>query len=105
MGIQHVRVVDPFDLKALEKVLREETEREELSVVITQRPCALIVKQPGIPYVSDIEKCRNCGLCMKLGCPAIRKTETGVCVDETQCVGCGLCENLCPFGALRSKGE
>lgn len=64
MGIKHVRVVDPFDVKELEKVVREETEREELSVIISRRPCALIVKQPGhavhlrhnkvqkLPYVS-----------------------------------------------------
>ncbi|MBQ3108264.1 MAG: 4Fe-4S binding protein, partial [Clostridia bacterium] len=105
MGIKDVKVVDPADLKAMEKALRDSTARDELSVIVAQRPCALIVKQPGIPYVNDADKCRNCGLCMKLGCPAIRKTETGVCVDPTQCVGCGLCANLCPFGALNPKGE
>ncbi len=100
MGIQNVAVVDPFDLKEMERVLREETAREELSVIISRRPCALIVKQPGKALSSDPEKCRNCGMCMKIGCPAIVKTETGVWVDPTQCVGCGLCQNVCPFGAL-----
>ena len=103
MGIQHIRVVDPFDLKELEKVVREETEREELSVIISRRPCALIVKQPGVSFVCDSEKCRNCGMCMRIGCPAIRKTETGVAVDPTQCVGCGLCAQLCHFGALNPE--
>ena len=55
MGIKHVVVVDPFDLKELERVVKEETSRDELSVIISRRPCALIVKQPGIPYFSDPE--------------------------------------------------
>ena len=103
MGVASVRIVDPFDVKELEKVLREETARDGLSVVISRRPCALIVKQPGIPFISDPDKCKNCGMCMKIGCPAIRKTETGVAIDPTQCVGCGLCQQLCPFGALHTE--
>ena len=105
MGIRNVRIVDPFDLKALESALKEETAREELSVIIAQRPCALIVKQPGKPYYSDPEKCTNCKMCMKIGCPAILSIEKGVRVDETQCVGCGLCASVCRFGALGVKGE
>ncbi len=100
LGVKHVVVVDPFDLKELDRVIKEETARDEVSVIITRRPCALIVKQPGIPFCSDAEKCKNCGMCMKIGCPAIRKTETGVCIDDTQCVGCGLCGRVCPFGAM-----
>ena len=103
MGVASVRIVDPFDVKELEKVLREETARDGLSVVISRRPCALIVKQPGVPFISDPDKCKNCGMCMKIGCPAIRKTETGVAIDPTQCVGCGLCQQLCPFGALHTE--
>lgn len=105
MGITNVRVVDPFDIKELEKVVKEEVARDELSVIISRRPCALIVKQPGVPYTCDTTKCKNCGMCMKIGCPAIIKTETGVRIDPTQCVGCGLCENVCAFKALGVKGE
>ena len=104
MGIEHVRIVDPFDVKALEQVLREETERDALSVIISRRPCALIVKEKRAPYACDAEKCRACGMCMRIGCPVIRKTETGVWIDHTQCVGCGLCGNVCPFGALGTEG-
>ncbi len=100
LGVKHVKVVDPFDVKLLEKTLREETAREELSVVITRRPCALIIKPTGVRYWSDPAKCKNCGMCMRIGCPAITKTQTGVWVDPTQCVGCGLCGKICPFGAL-----
>ena len=103
MGIKHVRVVDPFDVKELEKVVREETEREELSVIISRRPCALIVKQPGTPFICDTTKCKNCGMCMKIGCPAISMRDGKAKVDATQCVGCGVCRQLCAFDAFQSK--
>ncbi|MDD3920805.1 MAG: indolepyruvate ferredoxin oxidoreductase subunit alpha [Eubacteriales bacterium] len=100
MGVKHVVVVDPFDLKELERVLKEETARDELSVVIARRPCALIVKQSNIPVKCSEESCVNCGMCMKIGCPAIIKTDKGITIDETLCVGCGMCKQVCPRGAL-----
>ena len=105
MGINNVRVVDPYDLPEMEKALREETARDELSVIVSRRPCALIVKQKNKPFVNDPEKCKNCGMCMKIGCPAIIKAEKGVRIDDTLCVGCGLCAKVCKFGALCEKGE
>lgn len=104
MGIEHVVVVDPFDTPELERVLREETARDALSVVITRRPCQLIIKGK-TPTYCDTEKCKKCFMCMRIGCPAIVKTEDGVWIDPTLCVGCGLCKNLCKFGALAEKGE
>lgn len=100
MGVKNVRVVDPFNLKELEKIVKEEMARDEISVIITKRPCALIIKEKFTPYKNDEAKCKDCGLCMKLGCPAIRKTQTGVTIDQTQCVGCGLCKSVCPFDAM-----
>ncbi len=100
MGVASVRVVDPFNLNELEAVIREEVARDALSVIISRRPCALIVKQTNPPYVCKTDKCRNCGMCMRIGCPAIIKTENGINIDQTQCVGCGLCGQLCHFGAL-----
>ena len=105
IGVKHVRVADPYNLEEFEKVMREETERDELSVVIARRPCALIVKQSNKAFCSDKDKCKNCGMCMKIGCPAIIRTETGVRIDDTLCVGCGLCSSVCKFGALVQKGE
>jgi indolepyruvate ferredoxin oxidoreductase alpha subunit len=100
IGVEHVVVADPFDVKNFEKVVREETERDEPSVIIAQRPCALLksVKYTGHCVVND--KCRNCKMCMKLGCPAITSDEKGVHIDPNQCNGCGLCVNVCPFGAI-----
>ena len=102
LGIEHVTVCDPFDVKAFEKVVREETARDDVSVIIAQRPCALLksVKYEG--HCEITEACRKCKLCMKLGCPAISVYDDGtVHIDATQCNGCGLCVGVCPFSAIR----
>lgn len=104
VGVKNVVVADPFDVKAFEKVVKEEVERDEPSVIIAQRPCALLkkVKYTGRCVIND--KCKKCRMCMKLGCPAISFDGDGIRIDETQCNGCGLCFNVCPFGAME-KGE
>lgn len=103
VGIEHVTVADPFDVKNFEKVVKTEVEREEPSVIIAQRPCALLktVKYSGNCKITD--KCKNCKVCMKLGCPAISVKDGKVVIDSTQCNGCGLCVNVCPFGAIEKE--
>ncbi len=103
IGIEHVTVADPFDVKNFEKVVKEEVMREEPSVIIAQRPCALLktVKYSG--HCTITEDCKKCKLCMKLGCPAISVTDGVVKIDATQCNGCGLCTNVCPFGAIKKE--
>ena len=103
VGIEHVVVADPFDVKEFEKVVKTEVEREEPSVIIAQRPCALLksVKYTGHCKITD--DCKNCKLCMKLGCPAISIKDGKPFIDETQCNGCGLCTNVCPFGAIKKE--
>lgn len=102
-GVERVVVADPFDIKNFEAVVREELEADEPSVIIAQRPCALLksVKYTGHCKIGD--NCRNCKLCMKLGCPAISVVDGKVCIDETQCNGCGLCINVCPFSAITKE--
>lgn len=101
VGIDRVTVADPFDLKNFEAVVKTEVECDEPSVIIAQRPCALLkyVKYSGHCSIND--KCKKCKMCMKLGCPAISETpDGGVKIDLTQCNGCGLCTGVCPFGAI-----
>lgn len=101
VGVEHVVIADPFDIKNFEKVVKEEVEREEPSVIIAQRPCALLktVKYSGHCKITD--NCKKCKMCMKLGCPAISEDGNGgVKIDLTQCNGCGLCINVCPFDAI-----
>ena len=110
MNINHVTVVDPYDLEKFEEVVKTEVARDELSVIIAQSPCALLKDYipQGKCYV-DPDKCRKCGKCLVAGCPAIKKDkETGKAViDDTMCNGCGLCMKNCPFDAisLKKRGE
>lgn len=102
IGIEHVVVADPFDVKNFEKVVKEETEREEVSVIISQRPCALLpnMRKKYSGHCKITDKCKKCKMCMKLGCPAISVDGDTVRIDTTQCNGCGLCTNVCPFDAI-----
>lgn len=101
IGIERVRVVDPYDLKQCETAIREELAAEEPSVIISRRPCALLkyVKHSG-PISVDREKCKSCKMCMKIGCPAISIEGGKARIDATLCTGCGVCRQLCKFGAL-----
>ncbi len=101
IGIKNVRVVDPYDLSQCEKAISEELEREEPSVIISRRPCALLkyVKHPG-PISCDTDKCVGCKACMKIGCPAISIKDGKAVIDDTLCVGCGVCTQLCRKNAL-----
>lgn len=102
LGIENVYEVDAFNQKELEEVVKRETAREAVSVIITKAPCALL-KGVKFPFkcrpVSD--KCKKCGACLKPGCPALTKNEDGtISIDETMCNGCGLCMQLCKFSAI-----
>ena len=103
VGIEHITVCDPFDVKKFEEVVKTETEREEPSVIIAQRPCALLKSVKYIGKCKITDKCKNCKMCMKLGCPAITLKEGKVVIDSTQCNGCGLCINVCPFNAIEKE--
>ncbi len=103
IGVKHVQVVDPFDIKATTAALKEETAREEVSVIIMQRPCALLLKNKTIP--AEVSGCRDCGQCMKLGCPALQHMDKGVQIDKSLCIDCGLCQSVCPFGCIHKGGE
>ncbi len=103
MGFEHIRVVDPYDLKQCDTVLKEELAIDAPSVIISRRPCALLkyVKH-NPPLKVDTDACRGCRSCMKLGCPAISIKDKKAVIDNTLCVGCGVCQQLCAFDALKA---
>lgn len=100
VGVASVRIADPFDVKSFEKTVKEEIEKDEPSVIIAQRPCALLKKVKYTGHCVITDKCRNCKQCLKAGCPAIFVKDGKPFIEPTQCNGCTLCTNICPFGAI-----
>ena len=101
LGINRVKVVDPYDLKACDAVVKEELAAEEPSVIISRRPCVLLKSVKLEPALKvDEDKCKSCKRCMTLGCPAISMKDGKAKVDATLCVGCGVCKQLCAFDAI-----
>ncbi|MBQ9769597.1 MAG: 4Fe-4S binding protein, partial [Clostridia bacterium] len=101
LGINRVTVVDPYDLAACEKAVKEELAAEEPSVIISRRPCVLLKSVKPLPALKvEPDKCRSCKKCMTLGCPAISMKDGKAHIDNTLCVGCGVCKQLCYFDAI-----
>lgn len=101
IGIGRVTVVDPYDLKETNKVIKEELATEEPSVIISRRPCVLLKSvKPQPPLRINADRCSGCQACMRIGCPSISFRD-GICVvDHTTCVGCGVCKQLCGHKAF-----
>jgi len=110
VGFKNVTVVDPFDVKATKEAVKTELEKEEPSLIISRRPCALLKSvKHSAPVVIDVDKCIGCKACLNVGCPALsvdKKADgKGIAlIDSTQCVGCGVCAEACRFGAIKTGG-
>lgn len=108
VGVQHVQVVDPYEVSYTRKILQQEMERPEVSVVIVRRACMLVKRNPvkrQPVFIVDSKACTGCRACLSLGCPAIEwqndKSGKGVAyINPLICVGCGLCSQVCKFEAL-----
>ncbi len=113
LGVKRVCEVDAYNLAELERVLKEELDAPEASVVVVKGPCVLAAKKNvgAIPYEVDAGKCVACGACFKLGCPAIVRGEAADAagkrfksvIEPTLCVGCDQCRQVCKFGAIRKR--
>ncbi|OGU06981.1 MAG: indolepyruvate ferredoxin oxidoreductase subunit alpha [Geobacteraceae bacterium GWC2_55_20] len=114
LGVKNIRIVNPLDLEETRRVLAEEMERPETSVIITNKPCVLIkredVFQKGPVYAVESEKCTGCRACLKIGCPAIEWRPAGdgskkgkAYIDPLLCTGCDVCRQLCKFDAIGSR--
>lgn len=102
VGIKRVKTVDAYDIDELEKIVKEETNVEEPSLIITKRPCVLIKRANMIksPLAIDVDKCTSCKLCLKIGCPAISFKDGIMSINQILCVGCELCTEMCKFDAI-----
>lgn len=101
LGFNRVRVVDPYDLKAVEEAVTEELAAKEPSIIISRRPCVMIKGTVHKPPISvDEDKCVGCKQCMSIGCPAIAVKDKKAHIDPTLCIGCKVCLQMCKFGAI-----
>ncbi len=105
LGVRRVVTADPFDLKGFRQIVKEELAAGEVSVIIAKHPCVLLSRASNKPLRVDPENCNDCGLCMRLGCPAISRQEDKVVINPTICTGCDLCRQLCRFDAIGSQTE
>ncbi len=104
IGVNNVVVVDAYDLKEVERVIKEETAREEVSVIIARRPCVLLTKKYP-PAFSINDNCKNCKACLKIGCPAIENIGGKIRINKELCVACGVCKQLCKFSAIEEGSK
>ncbi len=103
VGVNRVVTVDPYNIKETIETLKEEMAAEEPSVIIADAPCVIRARvRFSDPYYVDAETCIKCGMCHKIGCPAIEKDENGKTkINGLFCIGCDLCRQLCKPGAIR----
>lgn len=119
VGVRHVRKVDPYKINETMEVIREELNRDEPSVIITENsPCMLLAranpraKFKNSSYEINTDKCRGCKVCLDINCPAIswreqagqsrdgHKRKGTVFINKGQCVGCEVCLQVCKFNAI-----
>jgi indolepyruvate ferredoxin oxidoreductase alpha subunit len=105
LGVEDVKVLDSYDRKGFEEALTDSLSRDCYSVLVCRRPCLLLDrKKRRDKYRIDPELCKNCGACLKMGCPALKQLEDAVEINPLLCAGCGLCFDMCKFNAIAKVG-
>ncbi len=103
LGVQHVEVVDPWDLEATERAIRTGLEHSGPAAIIARRHCRLLPVEKAeqrTPYAVVLDECIMCEECMESGCPALVWEDDGPGIQNWECVGCSLCAQLCPADAI-----
>lgn len=102
VGVKNIRVINPYDIKKLEKAVKEELARNELSVIVCRQDCVLLNKNKKTAgYLIDQQTCKKCGLCIKFGCPAIEFKAEKYSINNTMCNSCGVCSTICPSKSIK----
>ena len=108
LGFAPVLTVDPQDLKAMKAAVDQAVsalDAGQQPAIVTRRPCLLIKRdkfRKGMCHV-NADKCRGCRSCLRVGCPAISMENGKAVIDRTQCVGCTVCAQVCPFDAIEKE--
>ena len=103
-GIKRVRTIDPYQLDDTREAIKEELAATDPSLIVSRAPCPLKERRKvGAMRTILAEECRSCELCLSLGCPAIEGVDGVMRINQALCAGCGLCEQLCPAGAIVSR--
>jgi indolepyruvate ferredoxin oxidoreductase alpha subunit len=104
LGVKDIKIIDPNEIKELEAAIKDSLSKDEVSVIITRRPCVLLKSVKKDTYFTvNNDKCKSCKACMKIGCPAISMKDGKAVIDTTLCTGCDLCSKMCPFGAIEEN--
>ncbi len=105
-GIKNIHIIDPLNFEQTLKVLKKEVKKEAASVIVSRRACVLVERPKKNPLAIDLDKCTQCGRCLKIGCPAVYRESTNkkaIVIDEILCTGCGFCTQVCPKEAIIPK--
>jgi len=105
IGIKKVDIVNPYDFKNVMNTIKDHVQSQEPSVIIAQYPCVLKMRERKPAPVVDVEKCNECGNCIRIGCSPISKVDGGISINTELCNGCGFCATICSTGAIGIQGK
>jgi len=106
LGVKHVYEVDPFNIEETDKAMKTCLDLNEPSVIVAKRACALKVRDGDFAMsVIKQDVCKKCGNCLTIGCPAIIMQDDVYRIDRGMCYGCGICRQVCSFGAIEATED